>query len=103
MKKTVIKVSDLQMLLEVLFNDIDSGVYGNIDNEGSTVSFDFTVENGVVGEFDENSHYGLIILSDEDSKLWVNTLMNMGLINDNVTNGLITIERDEITVEDYTK
>jgi len=67
----------------------------NDDND--LISFEYEIEVGCVKPFDENTHYGGQILTDEETHTWVKKLRP----TDCYTNesGMITIYDDMIVIE----
>lgn len=95
---------DVKERYDVLFNDIEKNkdlydIDEEMNKDVSIISFEFTVKNGKVDPFDEDTHYGLVILSDEDSEYWVRTMMFLGSIKDDVPCGWVQFDDDKISIE----
>lgn len=69
-----------------------------LDRNPMSVSFEYEVKDGKIQDFDEDSHYGRQILSDEETSKIVEKLMTDGHISDN-ENGMISVYDDMIVIE----
>jgi hypothetical protein len=96
------KVTDLYKKLRER-NSQDDYPYDETDeHEQLTVDFEFETKDGVVLPFNEDSHYGTMILSDEESEGWVKMMMINGLI-DSTDCGMLGIYEDKIEIQKTTK
>lgn len=64
------------------------------DEEEYTIDFEYETENGVVLPFTEDSHYGTMILTDQESEEWVKFFMSSGVITPNEC-GMLQISETE--------
>jgi hypothetical protein len=63
-----------------------------------SVCFEYEVVDGVISEPDDDTHYGSMILSDDETLVVVRKLMSEGYVSDNET-GMISIYDDMVVVE----
>lgn len=96
--------TDVKTVHDILFDDIEKNKdrydIDERENDGvSLITYEFGVTNGKVDPFDDDSHYGLVILSDEDSEYWVRTMMFLGGIKEDIRSGWLTIEKEMISIE----
>jgi len=87
------KVYDLYKRLKEEYPD-EQDFPDEKDYQPYTIDFEYETENGVVLPFTENSHYGTMILSDEESEEWVKYFMSIGVISPNEC-GMLQITETE--------
>ena len=64
------------------------------DEEEYTIDFEYETEMGEVLPFTEDSHYGTMILTDQESREWVEYFMSIGVITPNEC-GMLQITETE--------
>jgi hypothetical protein len=74
----------------------------DLDSNPMSISFEYEVIDGEVQEFDDDTHSGSQILSDEETKEIVEKLKSDGHISDN-ENGQIDVYDDMIVIERFGK
>jgi hypothetical protein len=82
----------LNVLLKNIF-DNDRSCF----EEGVKISFVYEIINGVIQPFDENTHYGNTILTNEETHHLVNGFLECHIIGDN-SGGFITVNDMEGTI-----
>jgi hypothetical protein len=69
-----------------------------LDGNPMSVSFVYEVVDGVITDPDDDTHYGMNILSDEETIMVVRKLMDEGFVSNN-ENGMIEVYDDMIVID----
>lgn len=100
---TTIQINQLPTDVKNYINGLVTDIIENdrsCFDEGNKISFPYEVIDGVIQSFDENTHHGNTILTDEETEKLVTLLMTCPLIGGDVTNGYwITIDDINGTVQ----
>ena len=95
-KKKTIQINQLPNDVSNYINELVRDIVENdrsCFDEGDKISFPYDVIDGVIQPFDENTHHGNTILTDEETETLVRLLMTCPIIGNDVTNGYwITID-----------
>jgi hypothetical protein len=95
MRKIIIEFTQVSDEIIQKVNDLFNKFRSDLpDEEEYTIDFEYETENGVVLPFNEDSHYGTMILTDQESEEWVKFFMSSGVISDNEC-GMLQITETE--------
>ena len=90
-----------QKNIDNLFLDIETNnrMCFDYDNEGPTIVINFVIENGKVLPFDEDTHFGNTILTDDEILEIIKDVMSYNVIGDNIPNGFVRVHKDKYVID----